>query len=124
MPRMMRPAFLALALVLLSLCPPQVRAADTMPPGAGAGEDPAAFVEFVQEDDSDCLMREGKHVVVHSTHPSRTIRVWLDRYYRNVGTGDRSHSDLKPGAEPEALGCSHVGDGTQEWRVARALFLD
>ncbi|MDE3011973.1 MAG: hypothetical protein KGI67_13900 [Pseudomonadota bacterium] len=91
---------------------------------AAASDDPAAYVQFVLEDDSDCLMREGKHVLVRSAHPSRTIRVWLDRYYRNRGTGDRSRSDLRPGAEGEALGCSHIGDGDQEWRVVRAQFLE
>lgn len=93
-------------------------------PAAAPGDDPAAYVQFVLEDDSDCQMREGKHVLVRSAHPTRAIRVWLDRYYRNSGTGDRSHSDLRPGAEGEALGCSHIGDGDQEWRVVRAQFLD
>jgi hypothetical protein len=89
-----------------------------------AEADPASFVAFVLEDDANCLLREGQHVLVYSTHPKRTIRVWLDRVYSGVGTGDRSRSDLPPGADPEPLGCSRVMDGTQEWRVVRAIFLD
>jgi hypothetical protein len=41
-----------------------------------------------------------------------------------IGTGDRSRSDLKPGAEPEPLGGSRSLTGAQEWRLVRANFLD
>jgi hypothetical protein len=50
--------------------------------------------------------------------------VWLDRFHMNVGTGDRSKTEMKPGAEPVPLGCSRTLDGPQEWRIARARFLD
>lgn len=95
--------------------------ADAPPAGT---EDPRQFIEFIREDNADCQIREGQHLAVRSTHPTRTIRVWLDRYYQNVGTGDRSHSDLRPNAEPEALGCDTVMHGKQEWRVQRAQYVD
>ena len=91
---------------------------------AAAQEDPTAFVSFVEEPSANCLARSGMEILVRSTHPKRTLRVWLDRYHMGTGTGDRSRSDLKPGAEPEALGCSRSANGTQEWRLVRAVFLD
>ncbi len=91
---------------------------------ASAEEDAAAFVKFVQEPAGNCVERGGLQVQVQNTHPSRRLRVWLDRYVRGTGTGDRSRSDLAPGAEPEALGCSRNLNAPQEWRVVRVQFLD
>lgn len=92
---------------------------------AGAAEeDAAAYVQFVQEPAGSCVERGGLQVQVKNTHPSRRLRVWMDRYVRGTGTGDRSRSDLPPGAEPEALGCSRNLNAPQEWRVVRAQFID
>jgi len=87
-------------------------------------ENPVNFVEFILEDEANCQSRESQHVIVHNIHPKRTIRVWLDRFYRNVPTGDRSRTDLLPGAEPEGLGCATVMNAKQEWRVVKAVFVD
>lgn len=89
-----------------------------------AEDDPAKYVQFVQEHAASCVQRNGTQIQVRSTHPSRRIKVWLDRYHMGVGTGDRSRSELAPGAAPEALGCSRTDIGAQEWRVVRAVFLD
>ena len=89
-----------------------------------AAEDAAGFVNFVEDPTSTCVSRNGVQILVRSTHPSRALRVWLDRYHMGTGTGDRSRSDLKPGAEPEPLGCSRSATGPQEWRLVRATFLD
>jgi hypothetical protein len=117
-----RTVFLRIALAALPLLP--ALAVQANPPPTPAAEDPQGFVQFVLEDDTNCQMRDGQHVLVRSTHPKRTIRVWLDRYYAGVGTGDRSRSDLAPTAEAEALGCSRVMNGPQEWRIVRAIFVD
>ena len=90
---------------------------------AQTGE-PAAFVRFVQEEDANCMMRDGKMVLVVSGHPSRRMRCWLERWHMGVPTGDRSRSDLRPGGEPQRLGCSRTDFGAQEWRVVRAEFVD
>ena len=92
--------------------------------GHSAAEDAAAFVGFVEEHTSTCVARNGVQILVHNKHPSRTLRVWLDRYHMGTGTGDRSRSDLKPGAAPEPLGCSRSQTGLQEWRLVRAAFVD
>ena len=90
----------------------------------GAADEPSAFVGFVEEHTAGCVSRNGVQILVRNTHPSRTLRVWLDRYHMGTGTGDRSRSDLKPGAAPEPLGCSRSPTGPQEWRLVRAAFLD
>jgi hypothetical protein len=91
---------------------------------ATGGEDPASFVQFVQEPTAACLSRNAVQILVRNTHPSRTLQVWLDRYHMGHGTGDRSRSELKPGAEPEPLGCSRNLEAPQEWRLVRAVFVD
>lgn len=96
--------------------------------GAGgavhAEEQARDFVEFTQDFTAACVARQGVQVLVKSSHPKRTLRVWLDRYHMGVGTGDRSRSDLTPGAEPQPLGCSRSTTGVQEWRLVRATFVD
>ncbi|HWH72700.1 MAG TPA: hypothetical protein VNV16_00355 [Methylibium sp.] len=91
---------------------------------ARADEDPRSFVQFVEEHAGQCVMRGGVQILVRSSHPRRTIKVWLDRYVSGVGTGDRSRSQLAPGGEAEALGCSRNSDAAQEWRIVRAEFVD
>lgn len=93
-------------------------------PSARADEDAAKYVEFVQDFAGNCVQRNGVQIQARNTHPTRRIKVWFDRYHMGVGTGDRSRSDLAPGAEPEALGCSRSLSGPQEWRVVRAVFVD
>jgi hypothetical protein len=93
-------------------------------PGVSAAEDPSTFVSFVEEPSSTCVSRNGVQILVRNAHASRTLRVWLDRYHMGIGTGDRSRSDLKPGAAPEPLGCSRSLTGPQEWRLVRASFVD
>jgi len=87
-------------------------------------DDASRYVVFVEEFAGHCTARNGVQLLVKNSHPSRKLRVWLDRFHMNVGTGDRSRSDLAPGAEPEALGCSRSLTGAQEWRIVRAQFID
>jgi hypothetical protein len=103
----------ALALALL-LAAPTLRAED----------DPARYLQFVEEHAANCVSRNGVQIQVRNTHPTRRIRVWLDRFHMGVGTGDRSRSELLPGADPEPLGCSRSDSGKQEWRVVRVVFVD
>jgi hypothetical protein len=97
----------------------------TLAPAARADDaDPRQFVQFVEDYAGSCVSRNGVQVLVKNTHPTRTVRVWLDRYHMGTGTGDRSRSDLKPGGEPEPLGCSRTLSGPQEWRIVRAQFVN
>jgi hypothetical protein len=101
-----------------------VLVAAVLVPCSSAAEDPSTFVRFSEEPSATCVSRNGVQILVRNAHPSRSIRVWLDRYHMGTGTGDRSHSDLEPGAQPEPLGCSRSLTGPQEWRLVRASFLD
>jgi hypothetical protein len=87
-------------------------------------EDPTRFVEFVQEPTATCVQRNGQQIQVKSSHPKRTLRVWLDRKVMGNGTGDRSRSTLKPGAQAEPLGCSRGDGGDQSWVIVRAEFVN
>ncbi len=92
--------------------------------GVRAEDDAAKYVQFVEENAAGCVRRNGTQIQVRSTHPSRKVKVWFDRYHMGVGTGDRSRSELAPGAAPEPLGCSRSDTGKQEWRIVRAIFVD
>lgn len=89
-----------------------------------AEDDPQRFVRFVEEPAGECVNRNGLQILVKNEHPTRKLRIWLDRYQAGVGTGDRSRTDLAPGAPAEPLGCSRNLAGAQEWRLARVVFLD
>lgn len=91
---------------------------------AVAQDDAQRYVRFVEEPAGECVNRNGVQILVKNEHPTRRLRVWLDRFQAGIGTGDRSRSDLAPGAPPEPLGCSRNLAGAQEWRLARAMFLD
>jgi hypothetical protein len=84
----------------------------------------ARYVQFVEEPAALCVERNGVQIQVKNSHPSRTLRVWLDRIHMGVGTGDRSRSELPPGGDPQPLGCSRSLNGPQEWRVVKAEFVD
>jgi hypothetical protein len=95
-----------------------------LPAARADDEDAGKYVQFVEEPTASCTSRNAVQVLVRNAHPTRTLRVWLDRYHMGTGTGDRSRSDLAPGGAPEALGCSRTLTGPQEWRVVRAAFVD
>lgn len=103
---------------------PAAAASATAVSSGGAANDARSYVQFTQDFTSLCVSRNGVQVLVKNTHPTRKLRVWLDRYHMGQGTGDRSRSDLAPGAEPEPLGCSRSLTGPQEWRIAKAAFID
>jgi hypothetical protein len=92
--------------------------------GARADDDARRYVQFVEDLSGTCSARMAKLLLVKNAHPSRKLRVWLDRIHMGQGTGDRSRSELAPNGQPEPLGCSRSTDGPQEWRVVRAEFVD
>ena len=89
-----------------------------------AQEGAAGHVQFVEEPAGNCVARSGVQILVLNKHPTRRIRVWLDRTLGGNGTGDRSRSELAPGAPPEALGCSRNEGLVQGWKLVRAEFVE
>ena len=63
-------------------------------------------------------------IYISNVHPDGKIKVMLERWYMNNRTADRGRSVLIPGAEPEALGCSMISDGEQEWKVLKSEWVD
>ena len=81
-------------------------------------------MSFVEEPGANCVIRGALQLLVRNTDASRPLRVWLERTQMGQGTGDRSRSDLAPGAEAEPLGCNRVlGGGEQRWRIVKAIWL-
>ena len=93
-------------------------------PLAIAQESAIAHVQFVEEAAGNCVARSGVQILLKSSHPTRRIRVWLDRTVDGNGTGDRSRTELSPGAPPEALGCSRNEGLAQGWKLVRAEFVE
>jgi hypothetical protein len=107
-----------------SAVPPQGLVAASAPSPEAAAATAASYVAFMLETTSNCMLNNGQQIQMRSTHPSRKVRVWLDRFHRGIGTSDRSRTDLPPGVDPEPLGCSRSAAGVQEWRIVRAVFVD
>lgn len=101
----------SLALVLFSM-------------GAFANGDPASFLKFSTDFDAKCVVRGGVMIYISNTHSTGKIKVLLERWYMNNRTADRGRSVLMPGAEPEALGCSLISNGKQEWKVLKSEWVN
>ena len=82
-------------------------------------EDPEGFVKFTTDFDAKCVNRGGVMIYISNSHPKNTLKVTLERWFMDFRTGDRSRSILSPTSNPEALGCSKVSNGKQEWRVKK-----
>lgn len=117
-PRRTALALLMAAAMPLAAAAPVPEAAASEPAG------PESYLSVEQDFTSNCVIRNGVQLLIRNTHPSRTVRVWLERTLAGRPTGDRSRSELKPGAEAEPLGCSVSSDQPQAWRVVKAQFLD
>ena len=88
--------------------------------GAFANGDPASFLKFSTDFDAKCVTRGGVMIYISNTHSTGKIKVLLERWYMDNRTADRGRSVLMPGAEPEALGCSLVSNGKQEWKILKS----
>ena len=88
--------------------------------GALADGDPGSFLKFSTDFDAKCVVRGGVMIYISNTHSTGKIKVMLERWYMDNRTADRGRSVLMPGAEPEALGCSLVSNGKQEWKILKS----
>lgn len=101
-----------------------VPAASAAPAAPAADDDPLAQLRWERDFSANCVNRRGVQILVRNAHPTRTLRVWLERWHMGRPTGDRSRSELRPGAEAEPLGCSRTDSGEQSWKPVRAQFVD
>ncbi len=88
------------------------------------GDEPASeYVEFSYDFHSECVARNGKMVLVRNTHPARTVKLYLYRYFADKRQPGRAVHTLQPNAEAVAVGCTVVQGLAQKWEVAKARFL-
>ena len=85
---------------------------------------PSLFPKVSTDFDAKCVVRGGVMIYISNTPSTGKIKVLLERWYMNNRTADRGRSVLMPGAEPEALGCSLISDGKQEWKVLKSEWVN
>lgn len=91
---------------------------------AAAPKDPAKpYLSLTPQNDGKCqiLSEGGKLVVLRNTHPDRSIRFRLIRYFMDVPQS-RVVGAIAPGDEGQKLGCSRVDGREQFWKIERADF--
>ena len=115
MPRLIGLAVLPFMFAAALAAPAVARAED---------EDPPKFIAFSTDFDSKCVQRNGVMIYIANKHPRRSMKLVLERWYMDNRTADRGKSLLKPGDEPEPLGCSNVEGGKQEWKVLKSEWAD
>ena len=94
-------------------------------------DDAAKYTQFVEENTGSCVQRNGVQIQVRNTHPTRRIKVWLDRYQAGVGTGDPLAQRTRPAPSPKrwaaraAMPASRSGAscGRYSWTELEALRL-
>lgn len=81
------------------------------------------FLTVKSQNDGRCqiLSEGGKLVVLRNTHPDRSIRYRLVRYFMDVPQS-RVVGAIAPGEEGQKLGCSRVDGRDQFWKIERAEF--
>mgnify|MGYP000022832597 CR=1 FL=1 len=82
-----------------------------------------AALEWVAEPEAQCVQLGGTMTGLRNRDRSRTLRVWVERWYLDVLTADRSRHDLPPDGSVRQLGCSETRSGAQRWTVVDARFL-
>ena len=90
-----------------------------------AAENIAANVKFVKEDSADCSISDGKLISIQNTDPTKTLQVWVDRWFMDVQTADHTKQILPPKAAPTPLGCSIArAGGKQHWTIYSVKAMD
>ncbi len=83
-------------------------------------ENPNNFLIFSTDFAAKCVTRGGVMIYLSNTHPSKRIKVTLERWYMGYKTADRGRTILKAKSNPDPLGCSKVSEGKQEWKILKA----
>lgn len=88
-----------------------------------SGESAGSYLNIAPQHDGKCqnLSEGGKLVVLRNTHPARSIRFRLVRYFKGVPQS-RIVGAVAPGEEGQKLGCNRVDGRDQSWKIERAEF--
>lgn len=76
-----------------------------------------ATVRFVETDESNCLVNDGKLVSIELVDHKQTYEVWVDRWYMQVQTADHTKQILSPTNPMVELGCTRTYSGPQHWTI-------
>ncbi len=93
-------------------------------PATASADEARDAVEWVAEADARCVQQGGTLTGVRNRDRTRTVRVWLDRWYMGMRTADRGRHDLPPDGPVRELGCSETRQGRQHWTLEDARFLE
>ena len=81
-------------------------------------QESAEFIKFVANDESECLISDGKLILIQNTNPNQSYEVWLDRWFMGIQTPDHTKQILPANSAPLALGCSVArSGGNQHWTI-------
>lgn len=74
-------------------------------------------VQFIETDDSTCVVNDGKLISIALINPAESYEVWVDRWYMQVQTADHTKQLLTPEHASAELGCSRTYSGPQHWTL-------
>ncbi|MDO9282015.1 MAG: hypothetical protein Q7T88_06505 [Methylotenera sp.] len=63
--------------------------------------------------------------MIKNTGSTKTLQIWVDRWFMDVQTADHTKQILPPTATPATLGCSVVrAGGKQHWTIYSVKAVD
>ena len=74
-------------------------------------------VVFIETDESNCLVNDGKMISLQLMDITKNYEVWVDRWYMQVQTADHTKQLLTPSQTIAELGCSKTYAGPQHWTI-------
>lgn len=77
----------------------------------------SADVTLIETDDADCLLHGGKRISLKLVDSSKTVTVWVDRWFMQIQTPDHTKHVLSQSKPESALGCSATRAGAQHWTI-------
>lgn len=94
---------------------PQLSHADDIQPDPNES---AKYIQLIENDASECLISDGKLILIQNTNPNKSYEVWVDRWFMGIQTPDHTKQTLNANSQPLALGCSVArSGGNQHWTI-------
>ena len=77
----------------------------------------SADISMVETEDERCVANDGKMISLEAKNLSRSMMVWVDRWFMEVQTADHTRQILSKEDSLVALGCSNTYSGPQRWTI-------
>lgn len=81
----------------------------------GSADEP--LVAFVESDDAQCVVNDGKLVSLALQDPQQRVEAWVDRWFMQVQTADHTRHLLSAQHPEVILGCTRSSAGPQHWTL-------